>query len=193
MKKRIFKTVNRSMVFVLALMLSLSFSATTLAATTTTESWGPATVQIDEEIEFDPTNADILIEDFTRSNKKPTQFLDLSSQDYDVEGEFKVRVYTNYYFYPNSNGEIRWSFQLEYPDDFVTQKILTVNCWDRTTDTKVTSTTFRSEKLSNGLYSGYISTGSYKTYNLDPTHHYYYELVKEADNEIADLTGTIKH
>lgn len=153
----------------------------------------PGNAPSDETVVFDASKAHTLAESQMRDGDPPTQLYDLSHSDYNVSGSWRYLLYTSYYFYPNSDGKLHWNFSVELAGSYTNQSSLTVDCWDKTANKKVTSTTFYAELQPNGLYSRYINTGNWNTYNLDTSHTYYFTFIKTNDATEASITGTIRH
>ncbi|MDD6045893.1 MAG: hypothetical protein PUC97_00505 [bacterium] len=196
MKKDIFKNCGiRYFALVLLFLLLMVIGTETSFA----ESSGsdarliPGNAPSNEITEFDPTNVNVISESQTRGANPPTKLFDLSNSNYSVSGSWRYLIYTSYYFYPNAEGKLHWNFTVELADCFVNQTSFTVDCWDKTTNRKVTSTTFYSELQPNGAHGLYISTGNWNTYNLDPSHKYYFAFLKTNDATEASITGTIRH
>ncbi len=200
MKITFVKMSKRCLTLVLVLSFFIMVGTTAFAAPASSDlspnpdaSPSPANALSDEVVEYDVANVDILYESQVRGSSAPTRLYDLTISNYSVSASWIYRVYTNYYFSPNSDGKIHWNFSVELEDAYVTQSEFTVECWDKTTGTKVTSTSFYPQLQPNGLYGLYIDTGNWNTYNLDTTHKYYFVFIKTNDATTANMTGTIKH
>lgn len=196
MKKYIFKNnvIRRIGFAMLVLLLIMIDTRTSFAASLNSDAiLNPGNAPSDEVIEFDSTDVNMLYESQTRGANPPTKLYDLSNSNYNVSGSWRYLIYTSRYFYPNSDGKLHWNFSVELAGSYVNQSSFTVDCWDKTTNKKVASTTFYAELQPNELYSRYITTGSWNTYNLDISHKYYFAFLKTNDATEASITGTIKH
>lgn len=140
---------------------------------------------------FDPSQADIIRNDLVRGAKKPTQLFNLDGANYYVDGLFDTTIYTSYYFYPNADGELYYSLTFQWEESVGTERSVGVECWDRTTNSLATSNSFSLAKNSNETYGPSVSTGSWRIYNLDSTHQYYFRFTKSFDGIDANVTGTI--
>lgn len=189
MKKRILPLV-------LAFILSLSclpeaFAASTYQAPIIN---GPTDSKSDATRDFDPTNADVLheVSPLARGASAPTSLYNLDNNDYSASGTFKIKLYSSYYFYPDENGKLYYEFTVTWPNSYMVQKGITVECWDKTDNKKVTSTSF--SMTASGpeqLYGPAVSTGSRVISNLNTEHTYYFAVSKTSDAISATLEGTI--
>lgn len=136
---------------------------------------------------IDPNNVDILTEVFGRGTKVPTKSTGLS---YNFSASFAYGIYTNYCFNPPSNGKLKVSASVCWPQQYTLQK-------------KFTVTLRKKGGKEVGSFSGYTKsigkTGKFtysadasKTFtNLDSKSSYYLYITKTSDGEYADLSGTV--
>jgi hypothetical protein len=146
------------------------------------------------ELEFDPVNADVLYElsPLMRGTGVPLSMYNLNGQNYTLSGSFAHLLYTNYYFYPNASGKLYYNLTVTWPSQSMVQKGISVTCWDKTTNTQVTDTSFSmSLDPFTQLYGPSVHSNNRVLSNLDNTHQYYLIITKATDSITATLSGTI--
>lgn len=183
MKKR-FSFSAFAIILAFALLGNTAFAAG-LTSTPSNEPSG-------EILIYNPDQADVLLPPNARGAKVPTTMYNLDGQDYAVSGTFDTTIYTEYYFYPNANGVLYWNFTFTWQNVSVTEKYVAVQCWDKTENRMVAESTFALGENADGTYGPAVTTGSWRTYDLDPTHQYYYKFTKSFDGFNAIVTGTIR-
>lgn len=98
----------------------------------------------------------------------PTSLWNLGNGPYDAEfGALRNILYTNYYFTPNSNGELFMHGRIweETGDSSGTYKYKII-CYDASTKRAVTET--------SGVTNGYGTDVNIRFYNLDKSKNYYF-------------------
>lgn len=176
---------------ILALVMSLILCVPVFAA----EGEIPTDSASDTKIVCDVEKAESLESDITRDAKPPRQFHDLSESSYSIDGTFDTSIYTLCYFKPNSYGKIRYYVWVEWESEFTQYPLLptmTVECWDRTTGERVTSTTFES-KTDRWPFVPIIYSGDRVVSGLNTDHEYYFVFRKDIPYANASVTGTISH
>lgn len=151
----------------------------------------PGTEPCDAVLTYDPTQTGGLISEKTRGAKAPTEMYNLDGKNYSVNGTFDTTIYTSYYFYPNADGELFYNFTFEWSVPKGAQVGVSVECWDKTDGKRVTENKFLLPENEDGSYGPIFNTGSWRIYNLNPTHQYYIRFTKSFDGFNAQVTGTI--
>lgn len=133
-----------------------------------------------------PNDTDILTETFDRGAKAPTSSTNLP---YSFSGTYKVNLYTNYYFKPNSAGQIHVSATTTWPNNYTIQKEFTATLY-KYKGGAIKTVSGLTNKTSNGKYSQSAKL-SYTFYGLDKNSYYYVYFSKTTDSISAGLSGKV--
>lgn len=179
----------------ISMMLVLTMSLVLCAQAFAVERDIPTDSAADVEIVYNAEEAERLESDITRNAQPPKEYFDLSKRSYSVDGTFEVSIYSLCYFKPNADGKIYYSVVLTWEEEFGEYPILptmTVECWDRTTGKRATSTTFES-KTNVWPFVPVMDSGSRTVSGLNTDHEYYFVFRKDITGSLARITGTISH
>lgn len=182
---------KRFMGMVLTLAMSLVLCVPAFAA----EGKIPTDSAIDTRIMCATENVGLSESGITRDANPPRQYYDLSQGTYSVDGTFEVSIYSARYFKPNAAGKINYSVVLTWQEAFEVYPILptmTVECWDRTENERVTQVTFEST-TNVWPFTPVIFSNSRVISGLNPDHEYYFVFRKDITGALARITGTISH
>lgn len=175
----------------LALVMSLTLCVPAFAA----ENEIPTDSAVDEGIMYTTEEVGVTERGITRDARPPREFYDLSDGSYSVDGTFDVSIYSARYFKPNENGELRYNVVLRWEDEFSVAPLLptmTVECWNRTTGNRATTSTFESE-TDHWPFVPVVFSNARLISGLNPDHEYYFIFRKDIPGALARITGTISH
>lgn len=186
MATRHLKTIF-AMILSMVIVMTGGIEAFALGTNTDTDNNLCELVHIAQQAEgVNPNDTDILTETFGRGAKVPTSS---TSLPYSFSGTYKVNLYTNYYFKPNSAGQIHVSATTSWPDNYTMQKEFTATLYKRR-GSSVKTVNGLTTKISNGKYTQSAKL-SYTFYGLDKNSYYYVLFSKTTDGISAGLSGRI--
>lgn len=146
------------------------------------------------QVAYPVTPDDILVEARSRGRYAPTEFWDLSDDDYHASSDgFYTAVFTNYYFKPNSDGEIYVSASFRWVDEMwwsgAAEKTVSLECFEKDSHTKVAEWDLTDYVSTDG----YLRTGKILFHYLDTEKEYYFRFVRRHDGYATSLNATVSH
>jgi hypothetical protein len=117
-----------------------------------------------------------------RGTSPPSSYWNLVN-DYNGSASWDTNIYTNYYFSPNSSGELFVDFSLDYGYDPNPDRQFQIVLYKTTSSSSLTTYT----RVVDEQYE----SGSVRFYNLDVNTFYYFKFSKTYDGVYADLDFTV--
>ena len=153
----------------------------------------PAAEPSNVRLIYDPEQPDVIVQTTARDLGRPTEMFNLDGRNYSIDGRFKEYIYTMKCFYPNAKGELYIAATFDWGEQFFNQSVAGIKCWDKTTGKLLDTIDLKFDlpQSPNGMYGPTIDTGTWRIYNLQSDHLYYFEFYKTADGISAKVTGTI--
>lgn len=145
----------------------------------------------DQGSQSNDTKVDVLVEKFTRGVDPPTQFKNLATGSYYFTGTYKVMLYTNYYFSPNSSGNIKVNATTTWPANYTMQKQMIVTLINKNTGVQVGTVTGKTVYNPSTQMYGKVASISNTFSGLDTNSFYYFRIEKTNDTIDANLSGSV--
>lgn len=171
----------------LFILLSFTLIIFGLAFTIPSSAFAQQATVTENELDYDffefPGFVDTNYSDImTKGPRKPDSYWNLCNE-YTGSAEWSANIYTNYYFTPNEDGEIKVSYDLDYKFDPNPERYFHIYLF-KTSSKSIQGTYVRTvdEQLE-------CSTVTFS--NLDPNEFYYFAFSKTEDSETAELNFSV--